>query len=374
MIKIYTFSKRPDYRSAFVRSPRLLFKKVSNYLKNKQEYQEHRLRLTSLPINLNVDVNNICQLSCPLCPNGAGYQGRSRGKMGFADYKRLMDEIGDYVMRAYLFTWGEPLLNEDVYDMVAYAKKRLILTNFSTNLNYLSSPEMLVASGLDTLKLSIDGATEATYRQYRIGGDFKRVMENLRRLIEARKKQKRRTPYITWQYLVFKHNVHEVPQAVAMAKEMGCDAIQFIGGHSFMGLMPVSEVKDLVALAHDYLIARDSEFSIYNEKDELKRPAEQCSWLWQSGSVNYNGSVSPCSGVWPEKYDFGNCFASSFRDVWNNEKYQEAREIVRRAVTMPPFNLDGSGNICALCASRRNYVDGVGRSRGPAVFINEKAK
>ncbi|MFH1638741.1 MAG: radical SAM protein [Chloroflexota bacterium] len=374
MIKVYTFRERPSYRKTFLGSPGILFKKISNYRQNKREYKEHRLQLKSLPIYLNVDVNNVCQLKCPLCPNGAGYNHRTKGKMNFADYKRLLDEIGDYIIRAYMFTWGEPLLNDDIYEMVAYAKKKLIFTNFSSNLNYLSSPERLVSSGLDTLKLSIDGVTEETYRKYRIGGDFKQVMENLRLIIEARKKQRKRTPYITWQYLVFKHNIHEMPAAVARAKEMGCDAIQFIGGHSFMGLMPNSDVKDLVALAGDYLVARDSEFSIYNSRDELKHPAEQCSWLWQSGSVNYNGSVSPCSGVWPENYDFGNCFTSSFREVWNNGKYREAREFVRRAANHEPINAGDSANICALCAGRRNYVDGVARSRGPAVFVREPAK
>ena len=155
------------------------------------------------------------------------------------------------------------------------------------------------------------------------------------------------------------------------ARETGCDAIQFIGGHSLMGLMPFSQVPDLVAKGKEFLIERNSEWSIYNEKDELKNPASLCKWLWNQAAINWNGSVSPCSGVFPEKYDFGNCFETSLMDVWNNDAFQKAREAVKQAETGSYLAPGGSTNVCELCARTHNYVDGVGLSRMPAVFLNE---
>ena len=371
MIKTITFRERLNPGKIYLNSPRLFLKKTLNSIRNEKELENRSLYLRSYPVFLNVDATSICQLKCPLCPNGAGYEGRSRGKMSLENYKKLMDEVGDYLIRIYLFNWGEPLLNDDVFEMVAYARGKLIQTVFSTNLNHLPSAEKLVASGLDSLKISIDGATPGTYEKYRRGGNLDTVLKNLKLISDEKKRRNSRLPYMTWQFLVFKYNIDEMEAATKLAKETGCDAIQFIGGHSLMGLMPFSKVSELVAKGKDYLMERDSEWSIYNEKDELKNPASVCKWLWNQAAINWNGSVSPCSGVFPEKYDFGNCFESTLRDVWNNDAFHRAREAVRKAELGDYKAPEGSSNVCELCARTHNYVDGVGLSRMPAVFLSE---
>ncbi len=371
MIKTITFRDRPNPGRIYLRSPRLFLKKTLNSMRNEKELKERSSVLKSFPVFLNIDATSICQLHCPLCPNGAGYEGRSKGKMNLDNYRKLMDEVGDYLIRVYLFNWGEPLLNENVLEMVEYARKRLVQTVFSTNLNNLPSAADLVKFGPDSLKISIDGATQSTYEKYRRNGNLQTVLQNLRLISDEKKKQKKALPYMTWQFLVFKYNAGEMDAAVKLAKETGCDAIQFIPGHSLMGLMPFSRVPELVEKGKDYLMEPDSDWSIYTEKGELKNPAKICKWLWNQAAINWNGSVSPCSGVFPEKFDFGNCFETSFRDVWNNDAFRRARESVKRAETGTYDAPQGSSNVCELCARTHNYVDGVGLSRMPAVFLSE---
>lgn len=371
MIKTITFRERPNPIEVFAKSPELYRKKNENSLQNERELNGRRLYLESFPVFLNIDATSICQLKCPLCPNGAGYEGRSKGRMSLSNYKKLMDEAGDYLIRVYLFNWGEPLLNPDVLEMVKIARDRLVQTVFSTNLNNLPSAKKLVGCSLDSLKISIDGATPEVYGQYRRGGNLETVLKNLKLISDEKKRQNSPLPYMTWQFLVFKYNIGEMDAATNLARETGCDAIQFIGGHSLMGLMPFSQVPELVARGKEYLIDRGSEWSIYNEKDELKNPAPICKWLWNQAAVNWNGSVSPCSGVFPEKFDFGNCFTTSLKEVWNNEAFQKARKAVRDAEAGNYQAMEGSTNVCELCARKHNYVDGVGLSRMPAVFLNE---
>jgi len=59
--------------------------------------------------------------------------------------------------------------------------------------------------------------------------------------------------------------------------------------------------------------------------------------------INPNGSVSPCCAVWPERYDFGNIRYSSFRKIWDNQKYQDARRISRGD------DIVVNRNICQIC-------------------------
>jgi pyruvate-formate lyase-activating enzyme len=247
MIKTIIFRDRPNPVEVFVKSPALYKKKNDNSLLNERELNERRLTLESYPVFLNIDATSVCQLRCPLCPNGAGYEGRSKGMMSLADYRKLMDEAGDCLIRVYHFNWGEPLLNPDIFEMVKIAREHLIQTVFSTNLNNLPSAEKLVACGLDSLKISIDGATPEMYAQYRRGGNLETVLKNLKLISDEKKRQNSPYPYMTWQFLVFKYNIGEMDAAIKLARETGCDAIQFIGGHSLMGLMPFSPVPELVA-------------------------------------------------------------------------------------------------------------------------------
>src|SRR5258708_9032179 len=84
---------------------------------------------------------------------------------------------------------GEPLLNRQVPDLVRYLHEARISTSFSTNLSIPMSEvqaEALVGAGLDRMQISLDGASEDTYRRYRVGGNFTLVLQNVRKTAEAK--------------------------------------------------------------------------------------------------------------------------------------------------------------------------------------------
>ena len=76
---------------------------------------------------------------------------------------------------------GEPYLNPDFLDMVKYASGKKIYTATSTNAHYLNdaNARRTIESGLDRLIISIDGTTQETYQQYRVGGHLNKVLEGL---------------------------------------------------------------------------------------------------------------------------------------------------------------------------------------------------
>ena len=79
--------------------------------------------------------------------------------------------MGAYLYRVDLHNWGEPLLNDEIYRMISYARASNIEVHVSSNLNVINKvkAEKLVESGLDVLIVSLDGACQETYMQYRIG-------------------------------------------------------------------------------------------------------------------------------------------------------------------------------------------------------------
>ena len=83
--------------------------------------------------------------------------------------------------------------------------------------------EDLVKYQVRRITVSIDGASSETYQKYRVGGDFERVIANVRKLNEYKKAYKSEYPRLRWQFIVFDHNVHELRAAQDMAKSLGMD-------------------------------------------------------------------------------------------------------------------------------------------------------
>ena len=137
--------------------------------------------LRSHPAEIIIDPINSCHLQCPLCPTGQHVNSRPKGKMTYESYQRIIDELDRWLYKVRFYSWGEPLMHEDICRMIGYAAERNIGTEVSSHLNILKENDArrIVESGLEMLIISLDGADEKTYSQYRVGGDFNKVPENM---------------------------------------------------------------------------------------------------------------------------------------------------------------------------------------------------
>lgn len=302
-------------------------------------------RVIGYPVELVIDPCNICVLHCPLCPTGQGRKDRIKGKMSFNDFKKIIDELGEYLYEIDLHNWGEPLLNEEIYDMICYAHKYDIKIDLSTTLNFFDEmkAERLIKSGLEHLIVSLSGTSQESYQRYHIGGKFNKVVEGTKKLIEMKKYLHISTPVITWRFLVMKHNECEIADARKMAVELGVDELEVLRIHGDMGYELYWNKKEMTKEVTDWLP--------YNERYNLDR-MKPCNFLWVQAVINWNGSVSPCCAIYPEADDFGNIFeAGDFKKVWNNERYRNARKIIRQK----RINDSDVENICARCLINSGY-------------------
>ena len=88
--------------------------------------------------------------------------------------------------------------------------------------------EAYVESGLDYMVMSIDGATQPAYEKFRRNGDLELVFENIRKLVSAKRRLGKRTPVLSWNFLAFEHNAHEIPLATQMARKLGVDRFRVV--------------------------------------------------------------------------------------------------------------------------------------------------
>lgn len=282
------------------------------------------------PYFLVVEPTNICNLKCPLCPTGQGLEGRVKGKMSFSNFKKIIDEIGDYLYSLRLENWGEPLLNEEIFDMISYANSKKITASFNTNLTFLNkqNAEKLILSGLDHIKISLDGATAQTYVKYRAGGDFNKVIDNIRMLVKVRTDLKRVNPYIEIQFIVMKHNEEELSQIKELCAKLGVDGLLIESLRPDMREELLNSDIYSIDKFKDWL-PTDSRYSVFDYKTKTRKyKPKNCSYLWTTTVINWDGAVVPCCSVYDERYDFGNIFQMDFRKIWNGPKYIAARKLI----------------------------------------------
>ena len=301
-------------------------KRAMNRIMIERAFKARTEVVRGYPIYAYIDVCNICNLKCPLCPTGQGRNERLKGKMSLEDFKRIIDEIGDYLYVVRLDSWGEPLLNREIFDMIAYAKKKRISVNFSTNFN-IFCPEMaeeMVRSDLDELYVSLDGVTQKTYETYRRGGNLKRVIENILLLQKVKRKENSPVPRIVLKFMVMRHNEYELVQAKELANRLQVE--QFMQGamHVDMGKSLDEDISSSIAKDFDWL-PRNESLSRYDyEKKKVKRKID-CDWSWKGVAINWDGSVSPCCAVYEKRDDFGNIFEQGFQAIWNGNQYRASR-------------------------------------------------
>lgn len=273
------------------------------------------------PFLMMIEPTNICNLRCPLCITGSKLMTREDGLMGLDNFKKLIDEMGRYLVHLTLWSQGEPFVNRQFVEMVRYASDRGIKTMTSTNGHFLiENAENIVSSGLSTLIIAVDGASQETYEKYRVNGKFEKVYKGMLAVTEAKKKLKSKTPVIELQFIVMKHNEHEFDAIRQLAYECGVQVLSF-------------------KTAQVYTDEQAEEFLPKNEKyrryelddtGHFKTRLEEvnfCRWVLLCPVVNWDGTVSPCCFDKNAEYPLGNIFSDGgMRQIWKNENYAKFRK------------------------------------------------
>jgi len=284
------------------------------------------------PIYLMIEPTNICNLKCPMCPSGNGTMKRASGRLDLDTYKKILDEIGDYILIVQLWNQGEPFINKSFLDFVQYANSKGCMTQTSTNGHYIRTDdqaEEVIKSGLDQLIFSMDGTNKESYEKYRVGGSFDLVIETLERLAKAKERLNSKTPLVELQFVIFKHNENEMNELVEIARKNNVNRISFKTAQVYS-----------VEQAENFLPEK-KEFSRYNfDGDQFEMRGKIKNWcrrLWLFSTVNWEGSITPCCFDKDSEYAFANINETNFKSTWKKKGYMKFRKNVmtnRKSIPM----------------------------------------
>lgn len=268
---------------------------------------------------LSFEPTTTCNLRCPECPSGLRDFSRPKGNAQMEIYNKAISDLKNTITHLYLYFQGEPLMNKNFSEMVKTAKENNIYTVTSTNAHYLSEKRCkeIVESGLDRMIISIDGSTQESYSQYRIGGKLEKVIEGTQNIIKARSELGKNNPEIIFQMLVVAPNEYQISDVEQIASDLGVDDLWL-----------------KTAQIYDYengsdLIPQNDKYSRYKkvgDKWKIKNTMEnQCWKLWHATVMTWDGKVIPCCFDKDAKYEMGNISNQSFDDIWKSEAYNSFR-------------------------------------------------
>lgn len=287
-----------------------------------------------LPRFMAIEPTNTCNLACPLCPVGARTMDRGRGFMDRDLYRDLIAEVRNHVSRILMNFAGEPLMHPHIGELVGLAEDAGIRVTLGTHGN-IDKMEELIDAGTSEILFSLDGTTDEVYEKYRVRGHRGMAVENLRRLVAARDARGNGRTRIILQFVVMKHNQHQIGDLITLAGDLGVDEVS---------LQPVC-VNDFFEEPREILAERwtpgDSPYVMHPDTkpaDTVRRPP-LCVWAIQS-VVLFNGDVTVCCFDASGRIVVGNAFEpGGFAAVWHSDAYRSAR----RKVLLQEYD------ICARC-------------------------
>lgn len=183
------------------------------------------------PLVFEVETSTLCNINppCVMCEE------RALGLIGKKDANisdEIIKKIEPYMKAAHtvsLHGQGEPLLYKNLLDVMGGLKGRNICVKFNTNGLLLTRDmsERLVMNGMREISISLDAATPKTYLRIRRNNGFDTIKQNIKEMVNAKKKHGTRFPLIELNMTVMKENLKEAVDFARLAKNLGADSVYY---------------------------------------------------------------------------------------------------------------------------------------------------
>lgn len=266
---------------------------------------------------IRLDISNICNLSCPLCPNTNRRNKKTEEKhlMSFENFKKLVDNIDSFVETISVGTKHEALLNDNIFLMTKYLHNKYPDTdiNLLSNFNFNYNAEDIIKSGITNIIIGLDGIDQESYSKYRVGGNFNNVLQNIKQIQEYKNRYNLNIPTLTISFIVFSHNEHLIPKAKDLFSSLGINIFfrrtDYHDGYeswlpkNFHNEQTEEENKDI----NKNIICQDP-FNILD--------------------IDTFGNVLPCCAEEALNYFVGNIFEDKLSTIWNGIKLKQIRDFL----------------------------------------------
>jgi radical SAM protein with 4Fe4S-binding SPASM domain len=348
------------------------------------------------------NITDRCNLSCTHCYNKSGPDRSTAGELTTTEAMSVIDDLADMGVPLILFSGGEPLMREDIWDLALYARSRGLKMALSTNGTLIKREVAgrIKECGIEYAGISLDGARAETHDRFRnLPGAFEQTIAGFAACREAGLRCGVR---IT----LTKENCHELEEIVDLALSLGASrfclywlvpAGRGIDSYSRLQL-DKTDVTDALSLLYrkaketdpatiEFLTVDAPQDCIHllasMEKDRSEDLADArtlleslkggCSAGTRVANIDAQGNIFPCQFARSPEFLVGNIRSQSFSKLWNDSqnpvlaRFREKQASFKgRCLTCCHRDLCGGG-----CRVRAHAVDGDFFAQDPFCFVEQ---
>lgn len=197
---------------------------------------------------LQVEITTRCQASCPMCMRNV-YGGMKNPHLiidnwTLDEFKRIVNEevLEKLIYILLCGQYGDPLINPHLQEICKYIVSvnpnifLVIHTNGSLRNEEWWKELARTMPKKHSLVFGIDGIDNETHSKYRIGTNYDKIISNMKAFISE-------GGIVTWDFIRFKHNEHQVDAARQLSIELGCQSFAVKDTSRFIDNKPYP-VKD----------------------------------------------------------------------------------------------------------------------------------
>jgi radical SAM protein with 4Fe4S-binding SPASM domain len=284
------------------------------------------------PFAVIIETSNTCNFHCPTCPTPHKkiYERRMPQYMDLDAYKKIIDNIKEYVHIVYVYNSNEPLLHPQIVDMIKYASANNLHTMISTNSSLLDKDktEELLGSGLGEIRFALDSLNKEAFEAFRAGGNFETVKGNIEYFCRRKAERGIKRPITTLQFILNKLNQDEVPAIKEFAKANHIDKL-YIKPFILSGYAYTED--EAARLSEQFFADKDveDEHIVYKKEDQSLKPKmiyNDCKAAGQVFTVLADGRAVMCCFDLYGDYVYGDMDKIKLDELWNSEQAVRIRE------------------------------------------------
>jgi radical SAM protein with 4Fe4S-binding SPASM domain len=321
------------------------------------------------PLRVAIVITHFCNLRCEFCMVVAPENIERAWKMQpnvltLDEIKKTVDQLPRYSVVT--ITGGEPTARYDFMDIIRHISKGH-KGHFVTNGTILNDQKLaevismgapnLLASGMMSVGVSIEGPEELHDRIAKIKGAYKKTIHTIETLGVEKRRQKKKFPIIDLKVVITDENINNLVDIFKLAEDNGIDMVSYQvvnnqpSSYGIEGPDPKAHQKvpppvrpidgqllrdvcnDLSARSKANKITKvrfnpimpiDDIVDHYQNTPDLEHFT--CNVVWSTMHIGPYGDVFPCYS-----YNMGNIRKHSLMEIWNGQKYKQFRQQLQKA-------------------------------------------
>lgn len=283
------------------------------------------------PYMAEFDITYRCNCRCRMCQRWNDARPES---LTVADYRRLAREFETLGVHQISVAGGEPLMRQDVFDIISGFSERGLSVNLCTNGMLLERyRDRIIDSGATCVTVSLDGATAQCHDAIRgLNGSYDQVTRGIARYLET---AKRRRPVLRVRMTISGVNQREIAafykQWHGVADDVLLQPVHHCGDSYYTGLQASELSLDPQVLADQVKglpLARDGYLRLLmaSLRQDGRYPSQRCYAGVLMARIDPWGNVYPCL---EQHVKIGSIRERSFREVWLSGAFDQERRRLR---------------------------------------------